>query len=267
MCNGFFICFAVMNTDLRNFLEQQYRLYNKPEFIVLDPISIPHRFTKKEDIEIAGFLAATLSWGQRKTILSKSLQLMELMENQPYAFLTQSDEKEFLRFADFKHRTFNGDDCIGIFHALKAIYLNHGGLEKIFSEGFNKGGAFSAIENLSQTLFSYPHLRRTEKHIAKPSKGSAAKRVNMFLRWMVRNDNHGVDFGIWKDISPSQLICPLDLHSGRIARQLGILKRTTDDWRAAVELTENLKLYDPNDPVKYDFALFGTGVNGISLKT
>jgi len=267
MCNGFFVCFAVMNTDIRNFLEKQYSLYNKPEFIVLDPISIPHRFTKKEDIEIAGFLAATLSWGQRKTILSKSLQLMELMENQPYAFLIQSDEKEFHRFADFKHRTFNGDDCIGIFHALKAIYLNHGGLERIFSEGFNKGGAFSAIENLSQTLFSYPHLRRTEKHIAKPSKGSAAKRVNMFLRWMVRKDSYGVDFGIWKDISPSQLICPLDLHSGRIARQLGILKRTTDDWKAAVELTENLKLYDPNDPVKYDFALFGTGVNGISLKT
>lgn len=250
-----------MNKDLKSFLDEQYLVFNTPAFIKDDPIAVPHSFSKKEDIEIAGFITALLSWGQRKTILNKSFELMKLMEMEPYRFLLQASEKDFERFLLFKHRTFNGEDCITILSILKIIYQQKGGLEKIMLQGFEKGGAYEAIENLSTTFFQYSHLKRTEKHIARPSKGSAAKRINMFLRWMVRDDGRGVDFGLWTKILPNQLICPLDLHSGKIARHFGLLNRIHDDWKAATELTETLKEFDADDPVKYDFTLFGLGVN------
>lgn len=258
------ISFAAMNMELKSFLEEKYLHYNTTAFIANDPIAVPHYFKQKEDIEISGFITAILAWGQRKTILNKAFELVQAMENEPYNFLFHAKEGDLLRFQHFKHRTFNGEDCIGILSGLQMIYRHYGGLEAVISSGFEKEGAFRAIEDLRNLLFSFPHLKRTEKHIAQPSKGSAAKRINMFLRWMVRKDAFGVDFGIWNSISPSQLICPLDVHSARSARMLGLLTRPETNWRAAEELTENLKAFDPIDPVKYDFALFGMGVAPIN---
>lgn len=250
-----------MNVQLIDLLETYYLQFNRIDFIANDPISIPHLFSTKEDIEIAGFLTALLSWGQRKTIISKSKELMQRMDNAPYQFVTQANEKDFLQLESFKHRTFNGVDAMTLISALRHIYANEAGLEAIFTRGFNEGGAYRAIELLSETVFSLPHLPRTQKHLARPSKGSAAKRINMFLRWMVRNDNSGVDFGLWHGISPAQLICPLDVHSGNTARKTGLLLRPQNDWQAAMELTRDLRTIDANDPVKFDFALFGLSVN------
>lgn len=250
-----------MNVQLIDLLETYYLQFNRIDFIVNDPISIPHLFSAKEDVEIAGFLAALLSWGQRKTIINKSKELMQRMDNAPYQFVTQANEKDFLQLESFKHRTFNGVDAMTLISALRHIYANESGLEAIFTRGFNQGGAYRAIELLSETVFSLPHLPRTQKHLARPSKGSAAKRINMFLRWMVRNDNSGVDFGLWHGISPAQLICPLDVHSGNTARKTGLLLRPQNDWQAAMELTRELRTIDANDPVKFDFALFGLSVN------
>lgn len=250
-----------MNEVLKKQLEIAVNRYNNKAFIADDPIGIPHRFERKEDIEISGFLTALLAWGQRKTIINKANELMKKLDNEPFLFITQAPEPTFGKLQDFVHRTFNGDDCITLLNALKQIYLGHGGLEAIFSNGFANGGAYQAIEDLHQLVFSFPHLDRTRKHLARPSAGSAAKRINMFLRWMVRYDTNGVDFGIWKTISPSALICPLDIHSGNTARKLGLLSRKQNDWQAAIELTQNLRIFDPDDPVKYDFALFGTGVS------
>ena len=250
-----------MNEVLKKQLEIAVNRYNNKAFIADDPIGIPHRFERKEDIEISGFLTALLAWGQRKTIINKANVLMKKMDNEPFLFITQAPEATIGQLDDFVHRTFNGDDCITLIHALRQIYLEHGGLETVFSKGFKIGGAYEAIEDLHQLVFSYPHLDRTRKHLARPSAGSAAKRINMFLRWMVRHDKKGVDFGLWNTISPSALICPLDVHSGNTARKLGLLSRKQNDWQAALELTQNLRIFDPNDPVKYDFALFGTGVS------
>lgn len=250
-----------MNVQLVNLLETYYLHYNQPDFIADDPISIPHQFSKKEDIEIAGLLTAIMSWGQRITIINKGKELMQRMDNAPYQFVTQADEKDFLKVDSFKHRTLNGVDAMTLLTGLKHIYAHEGGLEALFTRGFAEGGAFRAIELLAEAIFSPPHLPRTQKHLARPSKGSAAKRINMFLRWMVRNDNFGVDFGLWHGISPSQLICPLDVHSGNTARKTRLLLRPQNDWQAAVELTQQLKVLDANDPVRFDFALFGLGVS------
>lgn len=258
---AFFLFFCSMMTDLKRKLEESYERFNNPGFIPYDPICIPHQFNKKEDIEVAGFLTSLLSWGQRKTIISKSHELMDRMDNKPFDFLMNAKGRDFIRFENFKHRTFNGDDCLTILQALQHIYTHCGGLEVVFTNGFSQGGAFTAIENLYQVIFSLPHLPRTRKHIARPSSGSAAKRINMFLRWMVRNDGKGVDFGLWKSISSAQLICPLDVHSGNVARAAGLLQRQQNDWKSAEELTANLRVFDSGDPVKYDFALFGAGVN------
>ncbi len=249
-----------MNEALKTYLDEAYLRYNSSDFIHDDPIQIPHMFTRKEDIEIAGFLAAILAWGQRKTIINKSKELMQRMDFEPYNFIIHASEREFEVFQDFKHRTFNGDDCQTIMVALAHLYKDYGGMEQLFTQGFQKGGAYAALHAVFDFIFSFPHLKRTYKHIARPSQGSAAKRINMFLRWMVRSDNMGVDFGLWKGISSADLICPLDLHVGRAARKLGLLQRKHNDWKAAVELTENLKLFDPHDPVKYDFALFGASM-------
>ena len=247
-------------STIKDFLDQKYLQYNSPRFIVSDPISVPHRYSKKEDREIAGFLSATIAWGQRKSIVQSALKLMNLMDDAPFDFVMNFNESDLKRFEGFVHRTFNYNDITVFLYALKNIYQIHDGIEKIFAAGIKKGGIDYAIANFRDVFFEIPHDARTLKHVSNPLSGSSAKRINMYLRWMVRKDNRGVDFGIWKSIRPDQLICPLDVHSGRVARRLGLLKRKQNDWKAAMELTENLRLLDPADPVKYDFALFGLGV-------
>lgn len=248
--------------QLFELLEEKAAFYNNPDFIETDPISIPHLFTKKEDIEIAGFLAATLAWGQRVTIINKSRELINRMDNSPFEFVTKASEKEIGTLSSFVHRTFQGEDCMYFIHGLQEIYRKHGGLETVFLEGYQANESFKeSISQFREIFFSLQHLPRTRKHVPDPQKGSASKRINMYLRWMVRNDGKGVDFGIWKNFKTSGLLCPLDLHSGNVARKLGLLERKQDDWQAVEELTANLRLFDPTDPVKYDFALFGTGVN------
>lgn len=248
--------------ELKDFLEEKYEQYNRLTFIETDPVSIPHKFTKKEDIEIAGFLAATIAWGKRPMIIRNAEKLVERMDMSPHDFILGAKEKDLLRFEDFVHRTFNGTDCMFFMRSLKNIYKVHGGLEKVFSHAVDPSDTDlkNAIVHFRDIFFSIPHPSRTTKHVSNPGDNSSAKRINMYLRWMVRKDNRKVDFGIWKKIKPSQLSCPLDVHSGNVARKLKILKRTQNDWKAVEELTNNLKKFDPNDPVKYDFALFGLGV-------
>ncbi|HTA28415.1 MAG TPA: TIGR02757 family protein [Bacteroidia bacterium] len=245
--------------DLKSFLEEKYELYNRPSFIEPDPVSIPHQFTRKEDIEIAAFIAATIAWGQRPTILKNANRLMELMDNEPYQFIIESEKKDWKRFEGFVHRTFQYADVIYFIQSLQNIYLNYGGLEKVFAEK-GKKDIKNGIAHFRKIFLEINPAGRTAKHISNVEKNASAKRINMFLRWMVRNDKRGVDFGIWKSLSPTLLYCPLDLHSGRVARKLGLLGRTQDDWKAVHELTMNLRSLDKKDPVKYDFALFGLGV-------
>ena len=257
---------ALTKPELKEFLEEKYDKYNRIDFIESDPISIPHQFTKKEDIEIAGFLAATIAWGQRITIINNANKLIKLMDNSPHDFIMNAKEKDLKRFDNFVHRTFNGVDAAFFIRSLQNIYKKHGGLQKTFSplsSGREAGTkVLTAISNFRDIFFSIPYPSRTGKHVSNPSENSSAKRLCMYLRWMVRNDKRGVDFGIWNrsDILPSHLMCPLDVHSGNVARKLGVLKRSQNDWKAVEELTANLRKLDMNDPVKYDFALFGLGV-------
>ncbi len=251
---------------LKDFLEEKVDKYNRISFIESDPVSIPHQFTKKEDIEIAAFLSATIAWGQRVTIIKNANELMRRMDFAPHDFILNHSKKDLAQFKNFKHRTFNGADCIFFIHSLKNIYIKHGGLEKVFIGKNVK----ESIINFRKIFFSISHPKRTEKHISNPEANSSAKRLNMFLRWMIRKDNRGVDFGIWNSpleggkrdiyLSPKNLMCPLDIHSGNVARKLGLLTRKQNDWQAVEELTSRLKEFDKNDPVKYDFALFGLGV-------
>ncbi len=249
------------SSELYEFLEEKYNYYNRPDFITNDPISVPHRFALKKDIEIAGFLTSTISWGKRRTIINNALDLMQRMDNAPFQFITQSGEKDIMIFKSFVHRTFNGDDCIYFLNSLRNIYRNHNGLESVFSLGILKAGSLKgSINYFRMIFFELPHLTRTQKHIANPDKNASAKRINMFLRWMVRKDDRGVDFGIWPAIDPSMLFCPLDIHAGNQSRKLGLLQRKQNDWKAVEELTASLRRFDPLDPVKYDFALFGSGI-------
>ena len=242
-------------------LDNAVAQYNHPDFIENDPIQIPHRFSRKEDIEIAGFLSASIAWGQRKTIIRNGRALMKRMDFAPFEFITGEDD--FTPFLDFVHRTFNGQDCMFFLHSLKNIYQNHGGLEQVFTEGFRQDNTiFSALKHFRSVFLEIPHENRSRKHISDVSNNSSAKRLNMFLRWMVRNDNKGVDFGLWKDIPTSSLMLPLDVHTGNSGRDLGLLIRRQNDWKAVEEITEILRTFDANDPVKYDFALFGLGING-----
>jgi len=246
---------------LHSFLEEKYRQYNNSAFIDSDPVSIPHLFSEQGDIEISAFLTATISWGQRVSILKNASTLMQLMDNAPLQFVKSFERSDLGPFKKFKHRTFNGDDCIFFLNSLQHIYKTHGSLESAFR--FNKKDndcLKTGIISARNLFFSIPHQKRVSKHFADPGRGSAAKRINMFLRWMVRKDSKGVDLGIWKSLSPSVLHCPLDVHSGRVARKLGLLKRHQDDWLAVEELTASLRKFDPKDPVKYDYALFGLGV-------
>ena len=241
------------------FLEEKYRQYNQPGFIESDPIAIPRRFNVKQDIEIAGFLTATISWGNRKSILSSANRLMEMMDNAPHDFLVNAKPDEFRPFLRFVHRTFNGEDCLFFITSLQNIYRQHQSMEPLFGS-MNELGAVHAIGRFRTAFLETDHFSRADKHLSDPAAGSATKRINMFLRWMVRRDTAGVDFGIWKSIDPSSLVCPLDVHSGNVSRKLGLLRRKGNDWKAAAELTGNLRIFDPTDPVKYDFALFGLGV-------
>lgn len=247
--------------ELKDFLDEKYTLYNRSEFIQEDPVSIPHRFSKKEDIEISGFLAATIAWGQRPVIIKNANALLNRMDESPHEFVISFSKKDLKPFKSFVHRTFNGDDCTYFMLALQNIYREKKSLETLFTEHTNDVHADykEAINGWRKFFFSLPHPQRTLKHFAHPLEGSAAKRINMFLRWMIRKDVSGVDFGLWK-LNAARLTCPLDVHSARVARKLGLLKRNQNDWQAASELTLALKTFDKNDPVKYDFALFGLGV-------
>ena len=248
------------NSELQTFLDEKVLQYNTLDFIESDPVQIPHLFSLKEDIEIAGFLSATIAWGNRKMIIKNSHKMMDLMGNSPYDFVMSHNDYQLEKLEGFVHRTFNSDDFKHFIKALKHIYINKGGLENIFIQNQTETSLQSAIHVLHEIFFEIPHLTRTRKHVADPNKGSVSKRINMCLRWFVRNDNAGVDLGIWKGISPSKLSCPLDVHSGNVARKLGLLTRKQNDGKALTELDSKLRELDPNDPVKYDFALFGLGV-------
>ena len=246
--------------EIKEFLDEKVSQYNNPKFIESDPIQIPHRFSKKEDIEIAGFLVATIAWGKRSMIIKNGSRMMELMGQEPFEFVMNHSESDLKHFDSFVHRTFNGIDFNYFIKSLQHIYNNHGGLEQVFVSHQTQDSLQPAIHEFKNVFFEIPYPQRTQKHISDPLKNSAAKRINMYLRWMIRNDNAGVDFGIWKSISPSLLSCPLDVHSGNVARKLGLLTRKQNDAKALLELDSNLRALDPQDPVKYDFALFGLGV-------
>ena len=250
----------IKRSELKSFLDYKVEQYNSPEFIKTDPVQIPHQFSKKEDIEIAGFLTATIAWGNRKSILNNASNLMELLDHSPFDFVMNHSEPDLISLENFVHRTFNGTDLRYFVKSLKNVYLKHDGLEAVFTKYAEKNSLQLSIHQFKQLFFELPHPARTQKHVSDPLKNSAAKRINMFLRWMIRNDAAGVDFGIWKSLSPSQLSCPLDVHSGNTARKLGLLKRKQNDGKALVELDISLRKFDPADPVKYDFALFGLGV-------
>ena len=245
---------------LKEFLDEKVALYNQPEFIETDPIQIPHSFSHKEDIEIASFLVATIAWGNRKSIINSGKRLMDIMGNSPFDYVMDFSEEKILNLPSFAHRTFNSVDLGYFLIALKNIYQNHAGMEAVFAKHAQEDCLQPAIHHFKKTFFSYPHPARTQKHISDPHKNSAAKRINMFLRWMVRKDTTGVDFGIWNHLSPAQLSCPLDVHSGNVARKLGLLTRKQNDAKAVRELDLTLRKFDAVDPVKYDFALFGLGV-------
>ncbi len=245
--------------ELKEFLNEKAALYENINFIESDPIQIPHQFALKEDIEIAGFLSATIAWGNRKMIINNASKMMELIGNSPFDFVMNHTEDDLEKFDGFVHRTFNAEDFKFFIKSLKNIYTNHNGLEATLLPK-DKNNYQLAISNFKRIFFEIPHLPRTQKHVSDPIKGSAAKRINMYLRWMVRDANKGVDFGIWKTHNPAYLHCPLDVHTGNIARKLGVLKRKQNDWKAIQELDSILRKFDNSDPVKYDFALFGLGV-------
>ncbi|MEM1336527.1 MAG: TIGR02757 family protein [Bacteroidota bacterium] len=247
-------------SELKEFLDAKADQYEHPKFLQHDPLQVPHRFSKKEDIEISAFLTATIAWGNRKSIVNNALSMMELMDNAPFDFILHHQQQDLNRFAHFVHRTFNADDLRYFIQALRNIYLVHGGLEKVFSTHQAPSSLQSAISALKRIFFELPHLPRTKKHVSDPNSGSAAKRINMFLRWMVRPADKGVDFNLWPSLSTAQLSCPLDVHSGNVARKLKLLLRKQNDAKALAELDHSLRKLDPNDPVKYDFALFGLGV-------
>lgn len=244
--------------EVKALLEEKTRLYNSTDFIETDPIFIPHQFKLKEDIEIAAFFAATIAWGQRKSIIQNGIRLMQWMDWQPYQFITQHSQQEQKPFLKFVHRTFNGEDCVFFLEALKSIYLHKGGLETCFKS--NSGSSFDSLTNFRKHFFNIEKdSAHTKKHISDVLSGSAAKRLNMFLRWMVRKDAAKVDFGIWQNLDMKDLMLPLDVHTGNNSRALGLLSRKQNDWKAVEEVTANLRLFDPKDPIKYDFALFGLG--------
>jgi len=254
-----------MDTELlgtvMQFLEEKVRMYNSMDFIRDDPIQVPHQFHRQENIEIAAFLTATIAWGRRDTIIKNAFDLISRMDQNPYEFIMDLKEDDLKVFNGFSHRTFNEQDCHFFIRSLHNIYKNEGGMYPVFLAGYDKNRSIKhAILRFRDIFFGTTHSLRSEKHLANPFAGSAAKRLNMFLRWMVRKDGNGVDFGIWDRIRPADLYIPLDVHTGNVARKLGLLNRKQNDWKAVEELTGLLRELDPSDPVKYDFALFGLGI-------
>lgn len=250
-----------MDIELKEFLDQLVNEYNRPPFIEADPISIPHQFSKKQDIEISGFFAAILAWGNRKIIINKCTELMQRMDNDPFNFVVNHSENELKNLLGFKHRTFNDTDLLYFVEFFKFHYQQHFSLENAFLLPNGEFDAESSLNKFKNYFFSLEDFpQRTKKHISSPASKATCKRINMFLRWMVRKDNTGVDFGLWQNISPSQLICPCDVHVERVARSLKLISRKPCDWKTAIELTERLREFDAEDPVKYDFALFSLGV-------
>ena len=248
-------------SEIKAFLDEKVIQYNHPDFIATDPVSVPHRFSEPEDIEIAGFLAATIAWGQRPTIVQNANRLLDMMPGGPHHFLISAAEEDLDRFLPFVHRTFNGIDCVYFMKALKHIYTLHGGIGAVFREAYRMhGNLFDALVRFRKVFFSQDPPPRTLKHVSDVSAGAAGKRLNMYLRWMVRSDERGVDFGLWNAIPMSALHIPLDVHTASTARKLGLLKRKQNDWKAVVELTDVLRSFDATDPVRYDYALFGLGV-------
>ena len=243
--------------ELKDFLDLKAAQYENTDFIPTDPIQIPHRFSKKEDVEIAAFLTATIAWGNRTSILKSGSFMMELMDHSPFDFVLNHQKSDLSKFEVFVHRTFNSEDFSYFISALQNIYLNHNGLENLFS--LSNDSLQNSIHHFKSIFFELDHHKRTEKHVSDPLKGSAAKRINMFLRWMVRSDKQGVDFGLWNNIDTSLLSLPLDVHTGNVARKLGLLKRKQNDAKTLNEIDSILRKFDPKDPVKYDFALFGLG--------
>ncbi len=249
------------HAELKSFLDRKHDEFNIPDFIAPDPISIPHRFSRKEDIEIAGLLTAIISWGRRDLIIRGAGNLMGMMWNSPYEFVMEAGEEDLENLQNFVYRTFQGVDGYFIVKGLRKVYQEMGGLEEVMRIGEDAENTLPAVMQLRQAVSSVEGFQpRTFKHLSNPEKGSSAKRVNMFLRWMVRKDKRGVDFGIWNNMRMDQLICPLDFHTGNVGRKLGFLSRKANDWKSACELTARLKAFDPVDPVRYDFSLFGLGI-------
>jgi uncharacterized protein (TIGR02757 family) len=250
----------MIKSELKDFLDAKVDQYNHPRFLESDPIQIPHRFSTKEDIEISAFLTATIAWGNRKSIINNADKMMQLLHCAPYDFVLNHTESDLQNLQNFVHRTFNGVDLMFFVKSLKNIYKSNGGLENVFAQNTEKASLQTSISRFKEVFFEIPHPQRTTKHVSDPVKGSAAKRINMFLRWMVRDNSTSVDFGLWDKISPSQLSCPLDVHSGNVARKLRLLTRKQNDAKALSQLDASLRELDSMDPVKYDFALFGLGV-------
>lgn len=247
--------------ELREFLEERHERYNQPNFVDSDPIQIPHSFLAKQDIEISAFLTATIAWGNRTMIIRNAKKLVQLMGNKPYEFITEASERDFERLPHFVHRTFNNTDLTFFLKSLKHIYSTHGGLEQVFTKGYQPQEAVhSALTHFRAVFFEVEHEQRSQKHLSNVLKGASAKRLNMFLMWMVRNDQRGVHFGLWNHISASKLMLPLDVHTGRVGRCVGLLNRKSNDWKAVEEITASLRKFSPEDPIKYDFSLFGAGV-------
>lgn len=247
--------------ELKEFLDRKVQLYNTEQYIESDPIQIPHRYGVKEDVEIAAFLTASIAWGQRKSIIKNASFLMDLLENTPYDFVLNASESEIRNVRQFVHRTFNGLDCEFFIYSLRNIYKNHNGLETVFTTGYElDNSVFSSLKYFRNVFFEVEHQKRVAKHVSDVSSNSAAKRLNMLLRWLVRSDDKGVDFGLWKNIPMSALLLPLDVHAGDVGRALGLLSRKQNDWKALEEIMTVLRTFDVNDPVKYDYALFGIGV-------
>lgn len=253
---------SIAPAELKAILDELADRYNNPGFIESDPVAIPHRFSAKEDIEIAAFLTATIAWGNRKSILSSASRMMSQMGESPFDFVMEAAPAALRRLEGNVHRTFQADDLVFLIRAWRQIYKSHGGMEEVFTRGFQAHGeAGGAIHFVRRHVLAVRHDKRSEKHFADPLAGSSAKRINMFLRWMVRRDGRGVDFGLWKDIPMAQLSVPLDVHSGNTARKFGLLTRTANDWKAVCELDASLRKFNPQDPVRYDYALFGLGVD------
>ncbi len=245
--------------ELKEFLDEKASQYNNPVFIESDPVQIPHLFSLKEDIEISAFLAATVAWGNRKSVIRSATRMMELMGNSPFDFVMSHKESDLQRMEGFVHRTFNANDFRTFILGLRHVYQNCGGMEHVFSSNQADGFLHNSISEFKRLFFEVSHQQRTQKHVADPATNSAAKRIHLFLRWMARKDNRGVDLGIWSSVSPANLSCPLDVHSGNIARSLGLITRNQNDGKALAELDAKLRAFDPLDPVKYDYALFGIG--------